>query len=377
MGQPVLHEARARRVERSSPGRRHRRTCRGCPCSPQAGLLEPVGDRFTGLGVTQDKFTPAAWKKATVDGTTYAVPLDTHPFVLFYNVDAREEGRSAQRRRRRPQAHAGCDDFVNAIKAMKDAAGGDFGAVCIGHRGPVDLLAVLLHGLLRPRRARSCTTRAPRSPIDRQRDGGDVRVPAEPHRREKLMPSNATAITSSTPVQPGQGRLPLRRRVADPDLPRREVNGASTSTSYRSRPLLGDKPVAYADSHSLIVPHSSGRSDAAHRRRGATSSRGCWTRARSGPHGGHVPAWLPVQKSAAFQKHEAAEQLHRRRRSTRSTTRSAWYTGAGSDFQTAMGSVIASVLGGTTNPKDGVDAMTASLKTFSTARPPVELGVRD
>lgn len=50
----------------------------------------------------------------------------------------------------------------------------------------------------------------------------------------------------------------------------------------------------------------------------------------------------------------------------------AWYTGAGSDFQTAMGSVIASVLTGATDPKSGVEAMTSSLETFSTARPPVQ-----
>jgi multiple sugar transport system substrate-binding protein len=48
-----------------------------------------------------------------------------------------------------------------------------------------------------------------------------------------------------------------------------------------------------------------------------------------------------------------------------------WYTGAGSDFQTAMGSVVASVLTGGTDPKGGVDAMTSSLQKFSTARPPV------
>ena len=50
-------------------------------------------DHLAELGVTSDKFTPAAWRKATVGGTPYAVPLDTHPFVLFYNVDlARKAG---------------------------------------------------------------------------------------------------------------------------------------------------------------------------------------------------------------------------------------------------------------------------------------------
>jgi multiple sugar transport system substrate-binding protein len=36
-----------------------------------------------------------------------------------------------------------------------------------------------------------------------------------------------------------------------------------------------------------------------------------------------------------------------------------------------MGSVVASVLTGGTDPKSGVDDMTTSLQSFSTARPPV------
>ena len=57
------------------------------PLLAQADLVEPIKDAVGAAGITADKFTPAAWSKATVDGTPYAVPLDTHPFVLFYNAD--------------------------------------------------------------------------------------------------------------------------------------------------------------------------------------------------------------------------------------------------------------------------------------------------
>src|SRR6201996_8207568 len=64
------------------------------PLLAEAGLVEPPEDAgIAAAGITKDKFTPAAWKKATVQGTVYAVPLDTHPFVMFYNVDlARKAG---------------------------------------------------------------------------------------------------------------------------------------------------------------------------------------------------------------------------------------------------------------------------------------------
>jgi multiple sugar transport system substrate-binding protein len=87
--------------------------------------------------------------------------------------------------------------------------------------------------------------------------------------------------------------------------------------------------------------------------------------------GGHIPAWLPVQKSEKFLK-QMPQSNYIQAAFNAVYDPVAWYTGAGSDFQTAMGSVVAGVLAGATKPKDGVDAMTSSLKTFSTARPPVE-----
>jgi len=99
------------------------------PLLAQAGLLEPVeGSLFTSAGITQDKFTPAAWSKATVDGTVYAVPFDTHPYVMFYNVDlAKKAGLLNQAGDDLKPMH-GREDFVNALKAMKET-GGKYGAV--------------------------------------------------------------------------------------------------------------------------------------------------------------------------------------------------------------------------------------------------------
>src|SRR5215211_78956 len=43
-------------------------------------LLEPHG-------ITADRFEPAVWKRGQFDGKQYAIPLDTHPFVLYYNTE--------------------------------------------------------------------------------------------------------------------------------------------------------------------------------------------------------------------------------------------------------------------------------------------------
>src|SRR5690349_22323367 len=42
-------------------------------------------------GITADKFTARAWQAGLVDGKAYAIPIDTHPFVMFYNTDICEK----------------------------------------------------------------------------------------------------------------------------------------------------------------------------------------------------------------------------------------------------------------------------------------------
>jgi multiple sugar transport system substrate-binding protein len=49
----------------------------------RAGLLDPIAPAdLTRHGMALDNFNPATVKSATVDGKLYAVPLDTHVYVL-------------------------------------------------------------------------------------------------------------------------------------------------------------------------------------------------------------------------------------------------------------------------------------------------------
>ena len=53
-----------------------------------AGLLMPYDlDQLAQYGITADKFLPKIWDSAHYNGKLYAIPLDTHPFVMYYNTD--------------------------------------------------------------------------------------------------------------------------------------------------------------------------------------------------------------------------------------------------------------------------------------------------
>ena len=92
LGQPVLHQAVAGDARRQAAGR---------------GGLAPDPDEDAGRGgparrscepedlarhgMTPDKFNQRAWEAGLVDGKAYAIPIDTHPFVMFYNTDICEK----------------------------------------------------------------------------------------------------------------------------------------------------------------------------------------------------------------------------------------------------------------------------------------------
>jgi multiple sugar transport system substrate-binding protein len=49
-------------------------------------VLQPITpEDWEKMGLGQDDFAAATWDAVTVDGAQYAVPLDTHPIVLYYN----------------------------------------------------------------------------------------------------------------------------------------------------------------------------------------------------------------------------------------------------------------------------------------------------
>lgn len=55
------------------------------------GLVDAFDlDLLAEYGVTEKDFTPAVWARTRHEGTVYAIPLDVHPFIVFYDKKAAE-----------------------------------------------------------------------------------------------------------------------------------------------------------------------------------------------------------------------------------------------------------------------------------------------
>ncbi len=58
------------------------------PLAVSQGILDPItADDFAKMKLGQGDYATATWDAVTIDGKQYAVPLDTHPIVLYYNKD--------------------------------------------------------------------------------------------------------------------------------------------------------------------------------------------------------------------------------------------------------------------------------------------------
>lgn len=51
------------------------------------GVLMPLGDKLKAMNAPLNDFIPAALKGCQFDGETYALPLDVHPLIMYYNKD--------------------------------------------------------------------------------------------------------------------------------------------------------------------------------------------------------------------------------------------------------------------------------------------------
>ena len=252
------------------------------PLLAEAGLLQPVEDAgIAASGITKDKFTPAAWAKATVQGTVYAVPLDTHPFVMFYNVDlARKAGLlNAAGDNLKPMK--GRDDFVDALKAMKQASG-QYGAISANTADPATTwrwFMTLYSGLAGP----IVSDQGTRVTIDAAALEETFAFMQSLTGPLGLMPGNAADATVTTLFSEGKAgflfdgewQIPTYRGVKLPD------GNRSPSTSCRSRPSSGPSrsltptPTRWSFPRTRAAPRNG-------RRTRSPSSRACWIAATSG-----------------------------------------------------------------------------------------------
>ena len=91
------------------------------PLAVKQGILQELtSDDWAAMGLGQDDYADATWDAVTIEGKQYAVPLDTHPIVLYYNKDLLAEA-GLLNDDGTPMGMDSRENFTATLQGLKDA----------------------------------------------------------------------------------------------------------------------------------------------------------------------------------------------------------------------------------------------------------------
>jgi multiple sugar transport system substrate-binding protein len=329
----------------------------------QSDLLEPLRSaELAEFGLTGDKFTPAAWEKAHTNGQLYAIPLDTHPFVMYYNTDVAKKAGLLDSDGKLKSLD-GPDALPAALAAAQKVTGAYGGVISINADQATQWrffssMYYQLGGEVLANDGRDIV-------LDEAKAEKVLAFIQDLTTGRKLMPSNVDYGGATTMFASGKAGF-----YFEGDW---EVTTFITSkTPFSMVPfpnVYGGKYAVQADSHSFVLPRDAKR-DATKRRAIFHFIRGLLDQSDTWAAGGHIPAWLPFQKSGAYTKIKPQSSIRTVADSVRYDA-PAWYSGSGSDFENITGSAIAAVSAGQLSPAAAVAQMRTSLTRYAKTPNPV------
>lgn len=335
------------------------------PTLAASGLLRPVSHgELEAHGLGAGRFEKTALQRARYDGEVYALPLDTHPFVLYSHTGVAKKAGLLDGDGKLTDVD-GPEKFLDALRAAKEATGAWGGAIATV-KDPA--MCWRLWWSLYRQLGADLVSDGGRKVI---MDMGAAEEALAYIRRltaEKLVPEyanpNGGAITLLTTGKAGF--------LMDGEWQLLAVRGAlKDKFDIRAFPrIFHDAPYACAaDSHAFILPSAPSAEaqrvdEALDFVRSMLDASLDWTK------GGHVPAWEPTARSAAYRRLEP-QSHYADAAGGAAYDPAAWYSGADSNLYRRFGEVVASVLGGETRPGPGAARMHSAVTELARTEAPV------
>lgn len=271
------------------------------PLAVQQGVLQEItAADWAAMGLGQGDFATATWDAVTIDGTQYAVPLDTHPSVLYYNKDLLAAAGMLDDNGL-PRGMDSREGFTATLQALKDN----------GVRFPLG--SVTADG--------NFMFRTVYSLVGQQ--GGELMSDGEflaGDNADKL--ANALGVLAewtSAGLQSTYTDYPATVALFTSGEAAMMINGVwevPTMTDLHAQgnlfnwgavelPVIFDQPSTYADSHAFALPANRGKEMSAEKRAAVlqviswiANNSLFWATA------GHIPAYGPVTESAEYKAME-------------------------------------------------------------------------
>lgn len=329
----------------------------------EAGLLAPITDDMLALvGLKSSDFNQQAWTTQQVGGKSYAIPLDTHPFVLYYNVDVCQKAGLLDSSGKL-KLIKGVGEWEAALKAAKEVTGA-YGA-SVATIGDTATSWRWFQTLYEQQEGATPWLG----------DGGqkltynkELTLKTLAYiaslTKSGLMPANTDYAGSQTLMFTGKSAFYLQGEW--------EITTAQSIKGLKFGmvpvPTLFDKAAAQADSHTFVLPTMERTDDQLRLAMGFIKE--MLDQSLTWAKGGHIPAYLPTLNSPEY-KALSPQSDYASAAKSAVYDAPAWYSGSGSNFENVVGAQIGLVQQGLASPEDALASMRSQLLTYANTKSPL------
>jgi multiple sugar transport system substrate-binding protein len=271
------------------------------PLAVSQGILQEItADDWKTMGMGEADFAKATWNAVTNDGKQYAVPLDTHPIVLYYNKDILGKAGLLDENGK-PKGFNGADNFKAAMQKAKDA-GAKWGIAGVTADG--NFMYRTIYSLMGQQDGELMTDGKFLQGDNPKKLENALAVLADWTKSGLQSPytdyPSAVALFTS-----GQAAMMINGVWEVPTMTDLKAKGKLFEWGAIELPVIFKHPSTYADSHTFALPANKGK-DMAPEKRAAVLEVISWIDKHSlfWATAGHIPAYNPVTASEEYKKME-------------------------------------------------------------------------
>lgn len=327
------------------------------------GILDPITEEdLAGVGLSSADFAQQAWSTQVTDGQNIAIPLDTHPFTLFYNKEICEqaglldgdgilvdlEGREA---------------FEAALAEVSAVTGGN--AITVANVAetstPWRFFWTLYNQL------EGATPFLSDDGATLSVDEASFLETAElitSWVEQGWLNSNLDYATSQTEMFTGKAGFYLQGEWEITTA--QSVEGLDFGMAQI--PRIFDRPAVQADSHTFVLPRKERTPE--QRKLAMQFIRSMLDQSLIWAEGGHVPSYLPTFESDEFQALEP-QRYYAGAADHAVYDDPAWYGGSGSTFEATVGAQLGLMQQGVLTPERALAAIRDQLTIYTSTPSPL------
>ncbi len=329
----------------------------------EAGLLQeldPAALARHGLGT--DQFTPRTWEAGLVDGRAYSIPLDTHPFVMFYNTDVCEKaGLLGDDGNLTPLDSP--EAFTDAMRRAKQVTGAYGGVVAsISETSTPWRMFQSLYSQL----GGQVIADQGREVVLDDAKATEVLTFLRSLTADGLFPATADYQGSIAQFAEGQAGFYFQGEWEISTFQTAKMPFSMTLFPH----LYREGPYAVqADSHTFVLPrHPDDSPERLDRALEFVAS--MLNQSKTWAEGGHVPSYRPFLETPEFRDLKP-QSNYAAAAEAAAYDAEGWYSGSGSSFEIVTGSSIGAVITGQSTPAAALARMRSALSDLARTPSPI------